>query len=309
MPSEALVSVITPAFNAATTIAKAIGSVQAQTYPHWEVLVVDDGSSDGTAEVVLNLAKGDSRIRLIRLNRNTGTPGRAKNIALPIANGEFVAFLDADDWWVSNKVEIQISFMLESGADLCYTGGWYVDTTLQNIGRFSPRYGAGWLFDRLLAQYEINNQTVMIKRQAIDTLPKPYFNPEIVIGEDCEFFMRIAQKSKLIGIPEPLVYYRVHRESISATRLCQAHQGLQEVVRWVRQDEVLAGRCRFGLKNAEAKICFYQAKAAMVAGDCARAREFLRSVALVNWRYAILMLIAWSPKLWSWCMSFGKRPV
>lgn len=309
MPSKALVSVVIPAFNAANTVTKAIESVQAQTYPYWEILVVDDASCDGTAKVVAILANRDSRIRLIRLDRNTGAPGRAKNIALPIVQGEFVAFLDADDWWISNKLELQISCMLEHGADLSYTGGWYVDTALKIIGRFTPRYGAGWLFDRLLAQYEINNQTVMIRRQAIDALLQPYFNPEIVIGEDCEFFMRIARKFQLIGIPEPLVYYRVHRGSISATHLSQAHQGLQEVVRWVRQDTVLAERCRFGLKNADAKICFYKAKAAMAAGDSERARKFLWPVALVNWRYPILTLATWSPRLWSWCMSLGKRSV
>jgi len=307
MCSKALVSVVTPAFNAANSITKAIESVQAQTYPYWEMLVVDDASCDETAEVVANLARGDSRIRLIRLDLDTRAPGRAKNAALPIAQGEFVAFLDADDWWVSNKLELQISRMLEHGADLSYTGGWYVDTALKTTGRFTPRYGAGWLFDRLLAQYEINNQTVMIRRQAIDALLEPYFSPEIVIGEDCEFFMRIARKSKLVGIPEPLVYYRVHRGSISATRLSEAHQGLQEVVRWVRQDAVLADRCRLGVKKADAKICFYKAKAAMAAGDSASAQKFLWSVALVNWRYAMLTLATWSPKLWRWCMSLSKR--
>lgn len=309
MPSDPMVSVITPAFNAEATIAEAIESVRAQTYPHWEMLVVDDASADHTAAIVASFAARDSRIRLIRLESNSGAPGRAKNAALPLVQGEFLAFLDADDLWSANKLEMQLDCMREADVDLCYTGGWYIDSESNRLGAFAPRYGAGWLFDRLLGQYEINNQTVMIRWAVVEALAIPRFNPEITIGEDCDLFMRVARNSRAIGIPDLLVYYRVHGDSISATRLSQAHEGLQEVVRWVKEDPELLVRCQQSLRKAEAKIRFYKAKAAMVVGDSAAARALMWPAVSVDWRYAVLTLATLSPRAWHWCLSFGRRSV
>jgi glycosyltransferase involved in cell wall biosynthesis len=309
MLSDPLVSVVTPAFNAGTTIAETIESVRAQTYPHWEMLVVDDASADDTAAIVAGFAARDPRIRLIRLESNSGAPGRAKNAALPLVRGEFLAFLDADDLWSANKLELQLDCMREADADLCYTGGWYIDRESNRLGAFAPRYGAGWLFDRLLGQYEINNQTVMIRRQVVEALALPRFNPEITIGEDCDLFMRIARNSMVLGVPDPLVYYRVHGDSISATRLAQAHEGLQEVVQWVKQDPELLVRCQKGLRKAEGKIRFYKAKAAMAVGDGAAARALMWPAASVDWRYAVLALVTLSPRVWRWCLSFSRRSV
>lgn len=308
MSSKPLVSVITPALNAADTISETIESVRAQSYQYWEMLIVDDGSTDSTADIVGGFAARDPRIRLIRLESNTGTPGRAKNAALPLARGEFLAFLDADDSWIEKKLELQLERMQVESADLCYTGGWFIDAESKCTSQFRPRYGAGWLFARLLAQYEINNQSVVIRRQAVNALAMPFFNPDITIGEDCEFFMRLARNVIAVGIPEPMVYYRVHGRSISASHLSQAHEGLAEVYRWVKQDPELAERCRRSLKKLEAKICFYRAKAAMSVGDAATARALMWPVALVDWRYAVLAFATLSPSIWRWFLGFGRRP-
>ena len=82
--------------------------------------------------------------------------------------------------------------MEDSSVDLCYSGGVFVDGNLNHRSKFMPRYGEGWIFDRLLAQYEINNQTVLVRHSSIARLPQPFFNPTLRIGEDYDFFMRIA---------------------------------------------------------------------------------------------------------------------
>jgi teichuronic acid biosynthesis glycosyltransferase TuaG len=307
MSNRPLVSVITPAFNAADTISETIESVLAQSLPFWEMLIVDDGSTDDTERIVAGYAERESRVRLIRLESNTGTPGCAKNAAIPSAFGEYLAFLDADDRWASNKLEKQLDRMQTESADLSYTGGWLIDDKSECIGRFEPSYGTGWLFDLLLAQYEINNQSVMVRRQAVNALAMPYFNPRITIGEDCDFFMRIARDARVVGIPDPLVYYRVHRGSISFKRLSQAHEGLEEVLRWVRLDPELARKCARGIRKAEAKVRFYKAKAAMAVGETVKARELMWPAALSDWRYAALTMATLSPRLWRWCLSFGQR--
>lgn len=309
MRNRPLVSVITPAFNAAETIAETIESVLAQTYCNWEMLIVDDGSTDGTRDIVSMFSTRDSRIRPVCLDLNTGTPGRAKNAALPAARGDFLAFLDADDRWIAEKLELQLNSMQAESADLSYTGGWFIDADSNCLGRFEPRYGSGWLFDRLLGQYEINNQSVLIRRQVIDSLDMPYFNPALMIGEDCDFFMRIARNARAVGIPAPMVFYRVHGGSISAKRLSHAHEGLEEVLRWVKEDPELTERCVRGIKKAEAKVRFYKAKASMALGDKKKARELMWPAVAVDWRYTVLTVATYFPPIWRWCLSFGKRSI
>ena len=130
MPEEKLVSVITPALNAALLIEHTIRSVQAQTYKSWEMLIVDDCSEDNTCQIVEQFAKGDSRICLIRHHQNMG-PAASRNTAIKAAKGRYIAILDSDDMWLPNKIEKQVNFMeanpavvvMGTAARLIYSNG------------------------------------------------------------------------------------------------------------------------------------------------------------------------------------------
>lgn len=307
MRNSGLVSIITPAFNAAATIGESILSVQSQTYGRWELFVVDDASSDNTSAVIESFAKDDDRIHLIRLHQNTGMPGRAKNIALPFVRGDFLAFLDADDLWHKHKLEVQVDYMRRHDFGLCYSGGWLIDSSSKCFATFSPRYGSGWLFDRLLAQYEINNQSVMIRRSVLDSLTEPFFNPDITIGEDCDLFMRIACLTQVVGLPDHLVSYRVHPKSISRSLSSHSHEGLEEVVRWVRQDPQLVARCHHSLRFAEAKVNYYKASAAMDSCHFKYARSLMFPFIFIDWRYTVLFMATFSSRLWRFCLYVGRR--
>lgn len=307
MRNNPLVSIITPAFNAAETVKQAIDSVSAQTYSNWELLVVDDASTDSTAGIIRECASHDSRIKLITLDINTGAPGRAKNAALPYVKGDLIAFLDSDDLWLPCKLEIQVTRMTSGKYALCYSGGWYVDAELTPLSDFVPRYGEGWIFDRLLAQYEINNQTVIIQRSALLALNEPYFNPSIIIGEDCELFMRIARRGNLLGLPDKLVQYRIRENSISAVHLDHSHDGLDAVIRWTAEDAKLRARCRHSLRMARSKVHFYKAKSAMARGATREARAHLFPAMLSGWKFAFLVLATLVPLLWRLCLRYGYR--
>ena len=110
MRESALVSVVVPAFNAALFLRDAIASVSAQTHANFEVIIVDDGSTDDTVDVAQELARQDSRVRLIRAARNAGTAA-ARNVAFEAMRGQFVCFLDADDAFLPNKIETQLAFL------------------------------------------------------------------------------------------------------------------------------------------------------------------------------------------------------
>jgi teichuronic acid biosynthesis glycosyltransferase TuaG len=105
-----LVSIITPSYNSEKFISETIKSVQNQTYAHWELLIVDDFSTDKTVQIIQNFMEEDARIHLIKLRKNSGT-GIARNTALQVASGNYIAFVDADDVWKPQKLATQIQFM------------------------------------------------------------------------------------------------------------------------------------------------------------------------------------------------------
>ena len=114
-----LVSIIMPAYNCADYIAESIRSVQNQTYRNWELIVADDKSTDGTVDIVRIMAEGDNRIRLLETDRNLG-PAAARNRAMDVANGNYIAFLDSDDVWYPDKLQKQLNFMEANGYSFTY---------------------------------------------------------------------------------------------------------------------------------------------------------------------------------------------
>ena len=108
LPGRPLVSIVVPVFNAALTIDRALRSIEAQSYPNWEAVFVDDASEDGGAQRIESAAARDRRFRLIRLDLNAG-PAQARNLGISAAKGELVAFLDADDEWLPEKLERQVA--------------------------------------------------------------------------------------------------------------------------------------------------------------------------------------------------------
>ena len=122
-----------PAYNASATIEHSIRSVLAQTYPHWELLVVDDGSTDATVDIARRVSAG-TNMRLLEIGGRMG-PAAARNAALKIASGRWIAFLDSDDLWLPEKLERQLAFMRKTGAALSFTAYRRMNET----GRMLPR--------------------------------------------------------------------------------------------------------------------------------------------------------------------------
>lgn len=107
-----------PAYNASAFISESIRSVQEQTYPHWELLVIDDGSADNTAALIQQLAQSDTRIKYF--HQQNGKQGKARNKGIKEASGELVAFIDADDRWMKNKLESQVKFIQSANAHMVF---------------------------------------------------------------------------------------------------------------------------------------------------------------------------------------------
>ena len=127
-----LVSIITPAYNAAACIAETIECVLAQTYTNWEMLIVNDCSKDDTAEIVQSYVVKNKHIKLINLQQNSGAAA-ARNTAIKNAKGRYIAFLDSDDLWKKEKLQKQIGFMQQNRYAFTYTSYEHFKETKENI--------------------------------------------------------------------------------------------------------------------------------------------------------------------------------
>lgn len=208
-----LVSVITPAFNAAQFVRETIESVQAQTYRQWEMIIADDCSRDNTCDIVEVIAKRDSRIRLVRLGQKSG-PGVARNAALRAARGRYVAFLDSDDLWLPEKVERQLAFMVERDIAFSYTQYRLLSETGDKIGKVvssPPSYNYQALLKNSAG---LGCLTVVIDREKTGPLEMVDFFPDESI-----LWLRLMKRGFIAyGLLEDLARYRVVKSSYTSSR-------------------------------------------------------------------------------------------
>ena len=213
MNNPPLVSVITPAYNAARFIGETIASVQSQTFHDWEMLVADDGSRDETQAVVERIAAIDRRIILIRLQRNEGSAA-ARNAALSHARGRYLCFLDADDLWLPEKLDRQLGFMMKKNCAISCTGYRRMSEDGRRVGRLiAPPHTITYYI--LLKNTGIANLTAMIDRDK--TGP---FRLAETGHEDYALWLSLLRRGLVAcGTPEDLARYRVVSGSLSSRPL------------------------------------------------------------------------------------------
>lgn len=209
----ALVSIITPAFNSDKFIRETIASVQQQTYQNWEMIIVDDCSSDNTVEIIAEIAARDSRIKYFSLSKNSGT-GIARNIALGKTSGKYIAFLDADDLWKPLKLEKQLGFMAAQKQPFTFSFYDCIDESgksLQKTVKAPLRLSYRQLFfcnyvGNLTGIYEVE----YFGKIEISSLRK---------RQDWMMWLTVLKKiNSARPVPESLAYYRIRENSISAPK-------------------------------------------------------------------------------------------
>ncbi|MGH8174411.1 MAG: glycosyltransferase family 2 protein, partial [Rhodanobacteraceae bacterium] len=207
------VSVIMPAYNAIASIARSIDSVLAQTHRDLELLVVDDGSSDGTAELIARYAKSDARVRALLQERNVGVAA-ARNAGIAAASGAFIAFLDSDDWWHPCKLELSLAGMRSAGARVSYSGYRRVGEDGRVLSNVNPP--ASLTHADMLRSNFIGNLTGMYERSLGDgEFPR-------MGHEDYVFWLQMVRRAgRAIRVDhdEPLAFYLVRRQSVSSNKL------------------------------------------------------------------------------------------
>lgn len=209
-----LVSIITPTYNCGPFIAETIASAQAQTYTNWEMIIVDDCSTDNTREIVEEIAEQDARVKYYCLEENSGA-AVARTRAMEIAEGEYMAFLDSDDLWMPEKLETQIAFMRDNGYAFSCTAYEQIDEDSNPLGRVIKTVRKTD-YNRLLLDCPVGNSSVMY---SVELMGK-FEVPNIRKRNDDALWLQMLKKEKYIyGMPTVLMRYRIRKNSISSNKL------------------------------------------------------------------------------------------
>lgn len=240
------VSVITPLYNSAAFIRGTLDSLLAQSYANWESVLVDDGSTDETAEVVRPYLE-DPRFRYVR-QENQGIAG-ARNTGVRAATGEWICLLDHDDRWLPDKLERQVRHALEKGCDIVCTDAFIVEPARRWINSEGFPEVAAKLrqgesgedvdtFALLIRANFICTCSVMARRSLFDA--RGLFDPEAAPADDYDMWLRCMPEAKIGFVDEPLVEYVVHEGNYSRNearmlgkiaRVLRHHQGLHATER------------------------------------------------------------------------------
>ncbi|MBQ7933786.1 MAG: glycosyltransferase family 2 protein, partial [Lachnospiraceae bacterium] len=212
-----LVSIIVPVYNVEKFIRKTMDTVRAQTYEQWELLLIEDGSTDNTVEVIESYLQesGEGRIRLIRLPENAGAAG-ARNVGMEQSKGRYVTYLDADDLWRPEKLKHQLEFMSLENCAFSYTGYEFADENGQGLGKIVR------VPHELKYREALGNTTIFTSTVMFDTtkIPREQLMMPLVKSEDTALWWQILRQGyTAYGLDENLVYYRRAGKSLSSNKL------------------------------------------------------------------------------------------
>jgi glycosyltransferase involved in cell wall biosynthesis len=236
------ISVIIPAYNAEQYIAKAIESCLSQTYAPHEIIVIDDGSTDGTAAVAESFP---SPVRVIRLAKNMGV-SVARNRGVQVSTGDWLAFLDADDWFLPEKLERQRRCALENEQAVLIYAGWRIVSVdgVESLGRFTP---PGALLPMLRFRCNLPLLCILLRRDAFDSVGG--FDPSLRRCQDWDLWLRIAARysvESFAAVPAPLAVYRRVAGSLAFFAMPYFHP---------RISIIRKGSCLFGTSGIFRFLC------------------------------------------------------
>ena len=315
------VSVVIPTYNRAYCLPAAIGSLQAQTYPHWEALVIDDGSTDGTADLVRSMSAADPRVRYLP-QKNAGVSA-ARNAGLRVADGDWAAFLDSDDSWEPWKLAAQIAVFdrlpqvgmvwtdmnaFDSDAKLVstrhlrkmYRAYNHVDEAAlfqgeERLSAFAPALARetpdlseavvrwGELYSPMLFGNLVHTSTVLIAKQRLRAVG--FFEESYKTGEDHDFHMRTCLEGPVALLDTPLIRYRV---AGGVDQLTSPKHRLEIALNalHIRESAISRNRARISLSDAEItgimqRLNAWVAEELFQRGDYRRARGHYRKAGLL----------------------------
>ena len=242
MSNFGLVSIITPSFNSKQYLLETYESIKAQSYSNWEWIVTDDCSSDGTDLLLQNISTLDKRVISLFNEKNSGA-AVSRNLSIGSAKGEFIAFIDSDDLWQPEKLELQLGFMQVGDFDFSFTGYELINSSSALLGqKVDSNLSIPITYDdMLMKKATMGCSTVMLRRSAFSDLNMPL----IRTGQDYALWLKLLKTGALAHpLPRVLTKYRILPNSISRNKLKKA------VRQWQIYREIE------GLPLVKSSVCF-----------------------------------------------------
>jgi glycosyltransferase involved in cell wall biosynthesis len=284
LDSKLLVSVVIPAFNRARTIEAAVKSVQAQTYANWEVIVSDDGSTDNTKEVVGRMIASDGRIRFIGYEKNRGAQA-ARNAGIKAAKGEWIAFLDSDDEWLPESLQLRLTVASHDHVSVVHSGAYIVHTGKPREIYPIPQW-SGQIYKKVLTGEGPIFPTLLVKREALERIG--YLDEKIVSYQEWDTAIRLS-KEFLVGFePKPTFVYDYRSTDAISRDNVRAGRGYEQIVRkhmwaiiaqlgpealWQHLDVAAQW-----YKKGNATLPYWRCRSIAVVGKCCNPKRWIRKV-------------------------------
>lgn len=222
---QEIISIVTPCYNANSTISNTIDSVRSQTYQNWEILIIDDCSQDKSAEIIKQYAAQDARIHYFKTDKPSGSPAVPRNIGIENAKGKYIAFLDSDDIWMPDKLQREVYFLEQNGYDLVYSFYEKIDWEGKRDNRIIKTRTTTTYCD-LLKSNSIPCLTSIISRKAIG-----HTRFKQIPQEDFCFWLDILKKGYTAhNLCEVTALYREAKNSRSANKM-DMFKGYWNVIR------------------------------------------------------------------------------
>ena len=211
---KGLVSVIMPTYNCGKFIGETLDCILAQTYSVWEIIIVDDCSTDNTKEIVRLYTEKDSRIKYYCLDTNSGA-AVARTVAMKLAEGEYMAFCDSDDLWMPEKLERQLEFMQGNDYAFSCTAYEQIDEKGERLNRIIKTVKKT-NYNRLLLDCPVGNSTVMYNVEKMGKFEVPDIRKR---NDDALWLQMLKKEAYIWGMPDVLMKYRIRHNSISSNTL------------------------------------------------------------------------------------------
>ncbi len=213
--NNTVVSIITPLYNAGKFISQTLESIQNQTYPSWELFVIDDNSGDDSLQIAETFSENDKRIKIVKLPENKGT-AHCRNLGTELANGNYIAFLDADDLWHPKKLEKQLDFMEQNSCNVSFTNYLHIDEDGNSLKKrivALPQLS----YKKQHHNNYVGNLTGIYNAAVLGKI----FSPELRKRQDWALWLEAIKRNKkpALGLQEDLAYYRVRKNSMSRNKI------------------------------------------------------------------------------------------
>ena len=294
------ISVIMPAFNAANHIEETIASVRSQTYPDWELLIANDGSTDDTVPIIEKAARSDSRIKLLNVEGRTGLPSRARNLAMAHASGDVFAFLDADDLWTPDKLDRQLTYLDEHDeADgVCCWFDTFGDPYRVRNEIYRMKTKSICNLSELIDGMPFYTPTLMFRRYCYDGIGGMNEDPRLRMGEDAEYFARLLKDFQIHRIREVMVHVRlspIDKASLSVSMINE-HNDIGWRITEIYEEKNLLPQS--ALKRRRSYLYYERARINMRMLKRPFRADLLKSVLMgySSWQAKLTLLLCFLPR-------------